>query len=104
MFQSIIVLDIGMILNVYTFGYRDDTKCFDDIHVGNVITRQQKGGVSDSISSQCMKVNGIHVRSVTARQQKRGILDGISSRCMGVSGIHVHRDGDFDCKISLGNW
>ena len=53
---------IGMILNVYTFGYRDDTKCFDDIHVGNVITRQQKGGVSDSISSQCMKVNSISGR------------------------------------------
>ena len=74
------------------------------IHVRNVITRQQKGGVLDSISSQCMKVNGIHVRSVNVRQQKGGILDGISSRCMGVSGIHVLRDGDFDCKISLGNW
>ena len=69
MFQSIIVLDIGMILNVYTFGYRDDTKCFDDIHVGNVITRQQRGGVLDGISGQYMKVSDVHVRDVTAGWQ-----------------------------------
>ena len=57
-----------------------------------MITRQQKGGVLVSISSQYMKVNDIHVRNVTTRQHKRGVLDSISSQYMKVNDIHVHRD------------
>ena len=65
-----------MILNVYTFGYRDDTKCFDDIHVGNVITRQQKGGVLDSISSEryaCEKCDYKTTQKVSLRQHIESI-------------------------------
>ena len=61
----------------------------NDIHVRNVITRQEKGGVLDSISSQYMKVNDIHVRNVITRQYKRGVLDSISSQYMKVNDIHV---------------
>ena len=63
-----------------------------------MITRQQKGGVLVSISSQYMKVNDIHVRNVTTRQHKRGVLDSISSQYMKVNNIHVHRDGYFDVE------
>ena len=57
--------------------------------MGNVITRQQKGGVLDSIFSQYMKVNDIHVRNETTREHKKAVLDSISSQYMKVNDIHV---------------
>ena len=63
----------------------------NNTHVRNVITRRQKGGVLDSISShsissQCMKVDGIHVRSVIAGQSWTAYQ------------VNTCRDGDFDVK------